>query len=319
MAEWVTPDRWATLREEIGGNAFIRDYVMDGEKYTDCALGVDDAARLHLMVRVSDESINLPPDLNDITIRYAESDCLVVDVSADAALETIVSPVFETIIGGCIDGRSPVDVITDQLERIRKAFSRAGSAISENKQIGLVGELIVMRHIIIPGIGCRAAFQWSGPLSERHDFVGNKVHVEVKSTTKSMDQHEISRTDQLRPPEGKRLFLASVQLERSIAGDHTIATLRDEVIKALGDNGSALNEFDRKMQEMGWHEGLIQSGTLLRFNLRSLSVFAVEGTFPRLPDDYTPPRGVVAIKYTINVSACQIMERDEVMALVGQM
>jgi hypothetical protein len=319
VAEWVTADRWTMLREELGGNAFIRDYIMDGDQYTDCALGVDDAARLHLMVRVPDESIPLPPDLNDITIRYAESDSLVVDVTADAALETIISPVFEAIIYGCIDGRCPVVVITDQLERIRKAFSRSGSAISESKQIGLVGELIVMRHIVIPGIGDRAAFQWSGPLAERHDFIGKELHIEVKSTTRSMDQHEISRMDQLRPPAGKQLFLASVQLERSIAGEHSVATMRDEVIHALGDNGSAFDDFDRKMQDMGWHEGLIQSGTLLKFNLRSLSVFAVEGAFPRLPDDYTPPRGVVAISYTINVSACQIMESDEVMALVKKM
>lgn len=319
MAEWVTTERWSMLRQELGGNAFIRDFIMDGDHYTECAIGVDDATRLHLMVRVPDESIPLPPDLNDITIRYAECDCLVVDVAADAALETIISPVFDAIIRGCIDGRCPVEVIADQLERIRKAFSRSGSAISENKQIGLVGELIVMRHIIIPGIGCRAAFQWSGPLAERHDFVGKEVHVEVKSTTRSMDQHEISRLDQLRPPEGKRLLFASIQLERSIAGDHTIATMRDEIIDALGNNGSALDEFDKKLQDMGWHEGLVQSGTLLRFNLRSLSVFAVEGTFPRLPDDYTPPRGVVAISYMINVSACQIMEPDNVMALIGGM
>lgn len=307
------------LREELGRNVFIRDYIMDGDQYTDCALGVDDTARLHLMVRVPDENIPLPPDLNDITIRYAESDILVVDVAADASLETIISPVFEAIICGCIDGRCPVEVISDQLERIRKAFSRAGSAISENKQIGLVGELIVMRHIIIPGIGYKAAFQWSGPLAEKHDFIGKEVHIEVKSTTRSMDQHEISRIDQLRSPEGKRLLLASVQLERSIAGDHTIATIRDEIIDALDDNGSALDEFNRKLQDMGWYDGLVQSGTLMRFNLRSLSVFAVEGTFPRLPDDYIPPRGVVAISYTINVSSCQIMERDAVMALVRKM
>ncbi len=319
MDSWATPDRWESLRDELGCYPFVRDFVSNGDLATDCALGLDDSARLHLMICVADDSSPLPPDLNGITIRYVESERLLVVVAADAALESIVSPVFDSIICGCIDGRNPVEAITDNLERIRKAFSRAGSAISENKQIGLVGELIVMRHIVIPGIGHRAAFQWSGPLSEKHDFVGDVVHVEVKSTTRSMDQHEISRIDQLRAPEGKKLLLISVQLERSIAGDLTIATLRNEVNNALASNGSAQDVFDKKMQAMGWHEGLVQSDSLLRFNLRSLSVFSVDGSFPRLPDDYIPPRGVVAISYTINVSACRIMERDDVMSLVGEM
>jgi len=319
VVDWVTTERWSKLRESLGSNSFIRDPIMDGDRFTDYALGVDDDARLHLMVQVPDDYDNLPPDLNDITIRYAESDCLVVDISADAALEIIINPVFEAIIRGCQDGRRPVMVITEHLERIRKAFARAGSEISENKQIGLVGELMVMHHIIIPAIGERAATQWSGPLAEKHDFVGNEIHVEVKSTTKSMDQHEISRIDQLRAPENKRLLLASVQLEKSIAGEHTVATMRDIIIADLNNNGPALDVFERKIQAMGWHERLVQSGTLLRFNLRSLSVFAVEGAFPRLPDNYVPPRGVVSITYTINVAACPTMEKENVIELVKKM
>jgi hypothetical protein len=269
------------------------------------------------MVRVADEAATLPPDLNDISIRYAECGELVVDVSADASLELFITPVYNLIIGDCLDRRHPVVVIAEHLERIRRAFGRAGSEISEIKQIGLVGEMIVMLHIMIPAVGTDAVHQWSGPLSERHDFVSDRVHVEVKSTTKSMDQHEISRLDQLRTPEGTVLLLASVQLERSIAGAITIATMRDAILAQLGNNGFAIDAFERKIQKMGWNEGLVQSGTLLRFNLRSLSVFEVKGSFPRLPDEYVPPRGVVGITYTINVSACPTMLAQEVVAILG--
>ena len=316
MSEWVTPERWARLREELDGNYFIRDAILNGDQITDCALGVDDAARLHLTIRVPDDDDVLPPDLHDITIRYADSDYLFVDVSADASLESIISPIYDAIIRGCLDGRRAVPVITDQLESIRKAFSRAGLEISENKQIGLVGEMLVMQLILIPTLGINASSKWSGPFAEKHDFVGNYAHIEVKSTTKSMDQHEISRIDQLRAPNGKRLLLVSVQLERSIAGEYTIATIRNSINLALGHDGPALNTFEEKLKAMGWHEGLIQSGTLLRFNLRSLAVFAVEGMFPRLPDDYVPPRGVVALSYTINVSACPMMRPEQVVEIV---
>jgi hypothetical protein len=319
MAEWATPEHWAFLRDALGNNTFIRDSILDGVEPTGCALGLDNETKLHLLLRVPDTNHPLPPDLTGITIRYVKYDFLVVDVAADAALEAIVSPVFEAIIRGCLDGRTPLEVIAEELERAKKAFSRAGNEISENKQIGLVGELLVMKYVIIPAIGAEAIFRWSGPLAEKHDFIGKCVHLEVKSTTRSMDQHEISRIDQLKPPYGKRLLLASVQLERSLAGIHTIATLRDEIIAAIQNNWKALKEFDLKMQEMGWHERLVQSGTLLRFNRRALSFFAVEGKFPRLPDDYIPPRGVVSVSYTINVSSCPILPPDEVIALIEQM
>jgi hypothetical protein len=271
------------------------------------------------MIQVPDDRDDLPPDMAGITIRYAETDSLVVDVSADPGLEMIISPVFNAIIRGCLDGRKPVAVITEHLDRVRKAFSRVASEMSETKQIGLAGELLVLRHVMIPSLGPRATSLWSGPLFERHDFVGDVAHVEVKCTTRSMDQHRISRLDQLRVEEGKRLLLASVQLERSIAGSQTVATIRDEVIATLQDDGPSLGEFDRKLAALGWNEQLVQSGALLRFNVRSLLFFAVQGTFPRLPDDYVPPRGVVGIEYDINISACPTMSPLEVRQLVAMM
>jgi Putative PD-(D/E)XK family member, (DUF4420) len=66
---------------------------------------------------------------------------------------------------------------------------------------------------------------------ERHDFVGQSVHVEVKTTTKSEPRHEISRLDQLRPPSGKRLLFISVILEKSLGGDETLADRIDEILR----------------------------------------------------------------------------------------
>lgn len=319
MTDWATIERWSALRDGVMGDSLCRELIMDGDRYTGCSFGVDGSANLHLMVQVSDEEGSLPPDLNGITIRYSDSDTLVVAVSSDASLESIISPVYNAIIQSCLDGRHPVAAITDHLERIRKAFTRAGSEISENKQIGLVGELLVMKLIVIPALGRRAVSLWTGPLSERHDFVGATMHLEVKSTTKSQDQHTISRLDQLRIQDGKCLLLASVQLERTVAGEMTIATLRDEIVGALGNDGPALRDFDTKLNSMGWNDRLVQSGTLLRFNMRSLSVFSVDGSFPRLPDDYRPPRGVVGITYDINASACSAMDPIDVINLVSKM
>ena len=66
------------------------------------------------------------------------------------------------------------------------------------------------------------------------------------------------------------------------------------------------------LAKVGWHDGLRQTGSLLRVNLRDVHFFEVAGDFPRLPDDYVPPRGVVGIRYSIDVAAWPVLSADEV-------
>ena len=155
--------------------------------------------------------------------------------------------------------------------------------------------------MLFPTVGARICHLWSGPNGERHDFVGLGVHVEVKTTTRSEAKHEISRLDQLRAPEGKRLLLVSILLERSLGGEETLADRVDDVRAKIGNDGHAIDVFDSQLSRLGWHEGLRQTGSLLRFTFRDVHVFEVAGSFPRLPDDYSPPLGVSGIRYAIDV------------------
>src|SRR5262249_39242488 len=125
--------------------------------------------------------------------------------------------------------------------------------------------------------------------------------------------------DQLRAPNAKRLLLVSVLLERSIGGERTLADLVDEILGRLGNDGGAIDDFENKLKTLRWHDGLRQTGSLLRFTLREVHVFEVEGSFPGLPDDYVPPRGVTAIKYTIDVAARASLSMDQVRGLLIEM
>lgn len=141
----------------------------------------------------------------------------------------------------------------------------------------------------------------------------------MKTTTRSEDRHEISRLDQLRAPAGKALLLASIQLERTEAGEMTLATLIDSVIECLGSDGYAVAQFNSRLAAAQWHDGIRQSTELQRFNLRDAQFFEVEGNFPRMPDDYVPPRGIVAIKYTIDLSARSVLDFGQVTEMVERM
>ncbi|MGO4264093.1 PD-(D/E)XK motif protein, partial [Lysobacter sp. TAB13] len=93
--------------------------------------------------------------------------------------------------------------------------------MTQSVQIGLVGELLILTRVLVPVFGTRAVACWSGADKERHDFIAGTLHLEVKTTTRSRHEHEISRLDQLWIADGRSLILASIRLEQSIGGTIT--------------------------------------------------------------------------------------------------
>jgi hypothetical protein len=84
-------------------------------------------------------------------------------------------------------------------------------------------------------------------------------------------------------------------------------------------DGYAISDFQSRLGSVQWHDGLRQSSELQRFSLRDAQFFEVEGSFPRMPDDYVPPRGIVAIKYSIDLSSRSVLDMHRVGAIVEAM
>lgn len=314
----VTPDRWARLRNERSNHGSI--YELATPDYDDALLGVSQEGRLHCLLGVEAAPKALPPDLQSIEVRLVEADRMWLDVSARSHHEDLFTLVTNKVLHAIrVEGRDPAIAVEKVLEGIRAALRAVEPELAPSVQIGLFGELWVMLNVLMPTVGPRTCQIWSGPDGERHDFVGERVHLEVKTTTRIEPKHEISRFDQLRAPNGKRLLLVSVLLERSTGGDETIADRIDAIRTALGNNGQAIDAFENQLGKIGWHEGLRQTGSLLRCTFRDVQVFEVSGAFPRLPDDYNPPAGVSAVKYTIDVSATPSLRRSEVEEILREM
>lgn len=314
----ITATRWQSLKSQLDGPGTLVEPVdpaIDG-----CLMGVDADGFLHLMIAIGEEPAEIPQELEAIVVRIIESDRTYLDVSAKAHYEMIFTPMANLIFAGVsVQGRKPIDVVTETIDEFRGALKPLKPDLTLAEQIGLFGEIWVLRNVLIPNIGARACFLWSGPNAERHDFVGDSAHIEVKTTTRSEDRHEISRIDQLRAPDGKRLLFASIQLERSEGGSQTLATIIDEVLVDLGLDGRAIDAFESRLAKMRWHDGLRQSSELRKFNVRDAQFFEVEGSFPRLADDYIPPRGIIAIKYVIDISSRPVLDRGEVAGIVKSM
>jgi hypothetical protein len=314
----VSPARWEGLRAQRPRTGLVVEAV--DPEVEGCLIGIDAEGRIHLLLAVAEEPDELPPDLQGITVRLIEVDRSYLDVSARSHYEAIFTPLANLVFyAWSVQRRRPIDAVSNAIDEFRGALRPVVPELGVGEQIGLFGELWVLVNILLPTIGSRACSLWSGPFRERHDFVGEAAHLEVKTTTASDERHEISRVDQLRAPAGKRLLFASIKLERSMAGDETIASKIDEIGAFLGADGRAIEVFEASLAKLGWHDGLRQTGSLLRFNLRDAQLFEVEGSFPRLPDDYVPPRGISGIKYTIDIAARPTLSKEAALAIVKGM
>jgi hypothetical protein len=112
-------------------------------------------------------------------------------------------------------------------------------------------------------------------------------------------------------------LFVSIQLEQSVGGDETLAPRVDAVVDLLRSDAAALDTFMTKMVNMGWSEEMRDSGELLRFFLRDAFVYVVDEDFPRLPDDFTLPSGIVSVKYTVDLANLPALGMEEVTAIIG--
>lgn len=314
----VTPERWVILRKQRLTNEPV--YEMAIADSMDSLLGVTEDGRLHLLVMVKIVPLSLPPDLQSIQVRIVEADQTWIDISARSHHEELFTLIVNKVLHAIhVGGRAPATVIEKIIDDMRAALRPVVPDLGPSEQIGLFGELWVLSNVLFPTVGTRICHLWSGPNGERHDFVGQGVHVEVKTTTRSELKHEISRLDQLRAPKGKRLLFVSIRLERSLGGEETLADRIDEVRGKLGNDGRSIDVFEGQLSKIGWHEGLRQTGSLLRFSLCEVHVFEVVDEFPRLPDDYIPPQGVSGIKYTIDVGSLPSLAVPDVRQIISMM
>ncbi|MBI2741580.1 MAG: PD-(D/E)XK motif protein [Rhodospirillales bacterium] len=316
-------EAWRTLRQtrSVGEDQIQSTAIVCNNVETPLRLAVDASGDLHLLAPTSVAPTRaIPPDYNGLRLREGLLDdraCL--DVCSPAAHETMFAALcgelVEAILG---EGRDPWAAAIAIVRAWQSAWRPLRQPMSRAVQIGLIGELIVMQSIWLPALGSEAVFLWSGPDRERHDFVTPRLHMEVKATTKSRHEHEISREDQLQTPDNRRLLLASIQLEESIMGSQSVATLVDGVMAAIRHDPAAIDDFLTKVDGLDWCDEMRRSPDLVRFHLRDAQIFEVDDEFPQLPPDFSLPSGVLAIHYTISLANLPYLDVDTVRSAITE-
>jgi hypothetical protein len=321
MADGPTPQQWAELRANRppSEDALVTmPITVDGTE-TPLSMAMDQPGHLHLLIPVQRGPAGQKlPDLNGLKARHRHLEFGdVLDLSSPPSHEQVFTPFCRDVVDAVVaQRREPWAAVGTTIRAWQSAWKPIRQEMEKSVQVGLFGELLVLNTLMLPSLGSTAVGQWSGPESERHDFVGDRLHLEVKTTRKGRAEHEISRLDQLSVSTGCRLLFVSIQLEESIGGAQTLATQVDAAFDALRTDAAALDLFMLKMFNMGWSDNMRQTGELLRFNVRDSGIYEVDSDFPRLPDDFAPPRGVIAIKYTIDLANLPTLGAGEAIAVI---
>jgi hypothetical protein len=200
-------------------------------------------------------------------------------------------------------------------------FMRKGiQALSPEAEIGLVGELTVLRSIIDAGIPVPIAVEsWLGPLEALQDFELGTGAIEVKSTLSATGfPAKIGSLEQLEDSVRQPLFVASVRLTQTVNGK-TLPEIVDEMQCIVKGEIEAERVLAERLLAAGFTEQHVDRYSR-RFTPSGTRMIEVDKDFPRLTLGNVPI-GITKASYEIDLDKVIGTETgiDQVLKKLGAM
>jgi hypothetical protein len=180
-------------------------------------------------------------------------------------------------------------------------FMRKGSqALSPEAEIGLIGELTLLRAIIDAGVPPALAVEsWMGPLDGIQDFELGTGALEVKATLSAAGfPARIGSLEQLDDSTRQPLFVAGARLRQTESGQNLPGFVEAMRVAVKGDA-----EAQRLLSERLLAAGYIDSHSdryPRKFEQAGTRVVEVAGNFPRMTSG-TVPAGIMRAMYEIDL------------------
>jgi hypothetical protein len=286
----------------------------------------DEFDKKHFVVRIEDSKGNLinDPNINGLklsfrsfrlngneTTPYIDLECY-----NEGFLEEFSEVIKEIAKKIVLNNLSPSESIQDVI-LIWKCFwsIRSRDILSEEKQVGLICELIVLNRLCVinPSLAMKS---WKGPIGERHDFVFTNWIFEVKGTRRSEHVHIINGIDQLKAPQSKYFGFISFILTSSETGILSVQTLLETIVNdRLRGKGALITEFYGRLADAGYSIRFAGEYRKLRFDVVEAAFFRVDDTFPKFTSDYLKeplnPR-VSNFNYQVNLQGLNSQSFDSI-------
>ena len=180
--------------------------------------------------------------------------------------------------------------------------------LSDEEQKGLIGELWLLHHHLIPKIGAMGSVQaWAGPLDAPKDFEIGRICIEAKAKRGAATPFiTISTEHQLDTSGVDKLFLSVLEVNQSLGNNAKGISVTDMAKNILEDiqekDAPAVALFEKKLLAYGfdWAHDYSDSKWLLGAN----TLYEVTEGFPRItPGMYQA--GVSKVRYSISLHDCE--------------
>jgi hypothetical protein len=191
--------------------------------------------------------------------------------------------------------------------------------LSEERQRGLLGELMILESMLLPNLDALAAIEaWAGPDAKHQDYIVAGLAIEVKtSLAKRHARIMITNEKQLDERPHEHLVLAYLQLDESITKGVSLPMVVERVRKLIAAHTAAAAAFDDRLLLGGYLDVHVPLYQRSRWRVADPKFFRVTGTFPRLTEANLPP-GIGDIQYSImadSLGSYEIMAEDVVRLL----
>lgn len=126
--------------------------------------------------------------------------------------------------------------------------------LNDERQVGLMGELWLLRRVGHVR-GWRTAVEaWKGSDAEEHDFSWDGTDLEVKTTLSERRLHVIGSLTQLAPTNGRPLYILSLQLTGAGAGsgESLAEAVQDVANSVAGESESTRHRLREQLRHTGW-------------------------------------------------------------------
>lgn len=206
---------------------------------------------------------------------------------------------------GATAGTANRDVLDAFLERVREwqAFmARTHRPLSPDVQIGLLGELWMLRLLADTSLGADALDCWQGPLRAAQDFHVRGGAMEVKSTVRTGSF--LARINSIEQLDGDRapIFLCAFRFEENTDGISLVGLVSE--LRARFGLAGVQRRFEALLMVMGYlDEHAPLYGRSL--TLKDARALRVEGDMPRLTRAALPA-AIRSAAYVLDLDALEV-------------
>lgn len=209
---------------------------------------------------------------------------------------------IESVIG-VNDEAMALSILKRRFFTWKKLFQKTSERdVSKEKLLGLFGELLVLKSILAPKYGINTAIiAWGGPDLQSKDFTVDDTWYEVKTIGANSDSIHISSITQLSSNLPGHLIVVQAEAvsPESEYGYSMIDVIKEILIKITDE--TIENTLIRKIQNIGID--VFGKETAVRFDIKSISSYAVSDDFPRITEISVPFPEITDVHYSISKAA----------------